>query len=251
MDTTKPKGEYGKPMFNIDTTKLNDTERRVVDDLTAYAKGNPAPRIVEAARICGCSVSQVSKAVKKAGFSGYKRFIYYLYYNEQPKEQPLDELDRLKKVISDFDVSQVDEFVDLISRHEKIVLFGYGPSHICAEYFEYKLRFCTSAFITTPPDEQSVKNMLDETSLLAIFTTTGQYRSFEALTQHAKDRGADVVVVSEEFNPLLMENCSRYFVLTQHKQSDELRPYEKTRTVFFIFFEQVIKKILSGRVGSI
>jgi hypothetical protein len=56
-----------------------------------------------------------------------------------------------------------------------------------------------------------------------------------------------VVLVSEEFNPLLMENCNRYFVLTGHKQSDALRPYEKTRTVFFIFFEEVIKRILEGR----
>lgn len=231
-------------MFNIDTTKLNELEQKILSDLTTYAKSNPAPKIVEAAKICGSSVSQVSKAIKKAGFNGYKKFMYYLYFGDQPKPETLDELERLKKVLENFDITMVNEFVDLISSHGKIILFGYGPSMICAQYFEYKLRFCSNASITTPPDEQSAKSLLDATSLLIILTTTGQYRSFENLTLHAKSKGADVVVVSEEFNPMLLENCNRYFVLTQHKQSDNFRPYEKTRTVFFIFLEQVIQNML-------
>ncbi|HAE22256.1 MAG TPA: RpiR family transcriptional regulator [Spirochaetaceae bacterium] len=235
-------------MFSVDTTKLNALERKVIDDLIAYSKTRPAPRILDAAKICACSASQVSKAIKKAGFSGYKDFMQCLYVGPQPKTafraQALDELERLKRVLEDFDMSTVDEFAELIESHEKITLFGYGPSLISAQYFEYKLRFCSNAFVTTAPDEQSAKSMLDRSSLLVIFSTTGQYRSFESLTLEAKKQEADVVVVSEEFNPLLMENCNRYFVLTSHKQSDSLKPYEKTRTVFFIFFEQVIQKIL-------
>jgi len=252
-------------MFNVDTTKLNTLEKKVVDTLVAYKKTGPAPKIPEAAQLCGCSVSQVSKAIKKAGFKGYKDFIQHLYLGKPPQAEGLEELERLKRVIDDFDLSTVDEFVELIYAHEKITLFGYGPSLISAQYFEYKLRFCFSAFVTTAPDEQSAKSLLDRSSLLVIFTTTGQYRSFEALTQEAKlviftttgqyrsfealtqeakRKGADVVVVSEEFNPLLLENCNRYFVLTRHTQSEALKPYEKTRTVFFIFFEQVIQRIL-------
>lgn len=234
-------------MFNIDTTKLNEQEKRILDRIAAHAKGNPAPTITEAAELCGCSASQVSKSVKKAGFNGYKRFIYYLYYGDQPKPESLDELERLKRVLADFDVGLVNEFADLITGHDKILLFGYGPSAICAQYFEYKLRYCSSAYVTTAPDEHSAKSMLDRSGLLIIFTTTGQYRSFENLTLTAKARGADVVVVSEEFNPLLMENCNRYFVLTRHKQSDEFKPYEKTRTLFFIFLEQVILNLLRRR----
>ncbi len=231
-------------MFNVDTTKLNALEKKVVDTLVAYKQTGPAPKIPEAAQLCGCSVSQVSKAIKKAGFKGYKDFIQHLYLGKPPQAEGLEELERLKRVIDDFDLSTVDEFVELIYAHEKITLFGYGPSLISAQYFEYKLRFCFSAFVTTAPDEQSAKSLLDRSSLLVIFTTTGQYRSFEALTQEAKRKGADVVVVSEEFNPLLLENCNRYFVLTRHTQSEALKPYEKTRTVFFIFFEQVIQRIL-------
>jgi len=234
-------------MFRIDATKLNPLERTVLDNLSQYAKTNSPPKIVEAAGICSCSVSQVSKAVKKAGFGGYKQYIRYLYFGEYPKEESLAELERLRRVIDDFDVALVDEMVDLIGRHEKIILFGYGPSFICAQYFEYKLRFCTHDFIATPPDENSVRTMVDEKSLLIILTTTGQFRSFTEVSRHAKSLGADVVVVSEEFNSALMDDCDRYFVLSHHNQPDSLLPHEKTRTVFFIFLEQVVHQILALR----
>lgn len=234
-------------MFNVNSMRLNEQEKTILDRIAAHAKENPAPTITEAAAICGCSASQVSKSVKKAGFSGYKRFIHYLYFGDQPKQEPIDEIERLKHALADFDIRLVDDFASLISEHEKILLFGYGPSAICAQYFEYKLRFSSSAFVTTAPDEQSAMSMLDRSSLLAIFSTTGQYRSFERLTAEARARGADVVVVSEEFNPLLMENCNSYFVLTRHKQSDKYAPYEKTRTLFFIFIEQVTLNLLERR----
>jgi len=234
-------------MFNLDKTRLNPSEHKIVDELVVHAKNNPSLKITEAAEICGCSVSQVSKIIKKAGFSGYKNFIQVLYTGEQPRAPALDELERLKRVIEDFDTAVVDEFVSLLYEHEKIILFGYGPSLISTQYFEYKLRFCSNAFVTTAPDEQSAQSMLDQSSLLVIFTTTGQYRSFESLTIEAKKKGSDVVVISEEFNPLLLENCNRYFVLTRHKQSETLKPHEKTRTVFFMFFEQVIQKMLRDK----
>jgi len=234
-------------MFNVDTARLTPLDRRIVNDLVAHARQHPSFRIAEAAEICGCSISQVSKAIRKAGFSGYKHFIRVLYAGEQPREPALGELERLKRVIEEFDISAVDEFASLIDGHERVILFGYGPSLISAQYFEYKLRFCSSAFVTTAPDEESARTLLERASLLVIFTATGQYRPFGSLAQEASAKGADVVVVSEEFNPLLLDICKRYFVLTRHMQPDTLKPHEKTRTVFFIFLEEVIQRIQRGK----
>jgi DNA-binding MurR/RpiR family transcriptional regulator len=235
-------------MFNVDTTRLNPLGRRIVDELVAHSRQHPSFTITEAAEICGCSISQVSRAIRKAGFSGYKSFIQVLYAGEQPREPALDELERLKRVIEEFDVSAADEFASLIGEHERIILFGYGPSLISAQYFEYKLRFCSGAFVTTAPDEESARSLLEQASLLVIFTATGQYRPFGSLAQEASAKGADVVVVSEEFNPELLGICKRYFVLTRHVQPDTLKPHEKTRTVFFIFLEEVIQRIQKGKV---
>lgn len=234
-------------MFNVDTSRLTPPDRRIVDELMAYSRHHPPFRIAEAAAICGCSISGVSKAVRKAGFSGYKHFIRVLYSGEQPREPGLDELDRLKRIIEEFDLSVVDEFASLINEHERIILFGYGPSLISAQYLEYKLRFCSGAFVTTAPDEVSARSLLEQASLLVIFTATGQYRPFGDLAREATAKGADVVVVSEEFNPQLLDICTRYFVLTRHVQPDTLKPHEKTRTVFFIFLEEVIRRIQRDR----
>ena len=237
-------------MINIDVTKLNELEHRTLKRLSEHAKTSAPPKIVEAAEICGCSVSNVSKAVKKAGFVGYKQYIHYLYHGEEPATTTLTEVERLKRVLEDFDGSLVDEFIDIMSRREKIVFFGYGPSLIATQYFEYKLRFCFPSFVSTAPDENSLLSMVDDSTLLVIFTTTGRYRSFEEICNGARSRGGEIVVVSEEFNPRLMEQCDRYFVLSDHKQPEGLRPYEKTRTVFFIFFEQVVQTILGSREES-
>jgi len=238
-------------MVSIDESKLNPLERRVLETLSEFSESHSEPRIVEAAKVCGCSVSMVSETVKKAGFPGYRHYLRYLYFGDQPRNDALGELQRLKAFIDDFDLPLMHDFVDLITDRKKIILFGYGPSQICAQYVEYKLRFCVDASVVTPPDEPTVRRMADDESLLVILTTTGQYRSFEDLIHDAESRGADVVVVSEEFNSVLMESCDRYICLSDHKQAENLEPHEKTRTVFFIFFEQVVQELLRRKASSV
>ncbi|MGM0645318.1 MAG: MurR/RpiR family transcriptional regulator [Thermodesulfobacteriota bacterium] len=232
-------------MINVDTSALSPREQNVLDTLAAHARNNPAPSIVEAASLCACSVSHVSKAVKRAGFGGYKQYIRYLYFGRQPEKAPLAELERLKQVIDEFDASVVEAFAAQIQEYKKILFFGYGPSRICAQYAEYKLRLCTDVFIATPADETSLQNMADASTLLTIFSTTGKYSSFNDIYRYAKSCGTDVVVVSEEFNSRLMDNCDHYYVLAQHEQPETLLPHHKTRTVFFLFIEQVVQHILA------
>ena len=234
-------------MLQLDETRLNKTERTTLRTLSDYAQEHPAPTIVEAAVICECSVSHVSKAVRKAGFPGYKQYIRYLYFRDGPQRTSLDELRRLRSFLDEFDFEVMEEFARLIGNHRKIILFGYGPSLICAQYVEYKLRFCTPAHVTTAPDEHSVRSLVDNESLLVILTATGRYRAFDDICRLAIDRGSEVVVVSEEYNPALAGLCGRYIFLTEHHQPGSLEPHEKTRTVFFIFFEQVVQRILRER----
>ncbi len=238
-------------MLDIDEMRLNRAERSTLHSLAMYAENNPPPTIVEAAAICGCSVSHVSKTVKKAGFPGYKRYIGYLYHSEQPPSQPTGEIERLSRFLEEFDPAVVTDFVELIRAHDRIILFGYGPSQICAQYIEYKLRLCMQASVATAPDEQSVESMAGKGSLLIILTATGQYRPFDAVSRGAVNRGANVVVVSEEFNPVLRDLGARYFFLSHHDQPATLKPYEKSRTVLFIFFEEVARCMLQNRTEEL
>jgi DNA-binding MurR/RpiR family transcriptional regulator len=85
--------------------------------------------------------------------------------------------------------------------------------------------------------------MADNKTLLVIFTTTGTFKSFEDVYKSTKEKGCTVLVVSAEYNPSLVNSCDNLFWLSKYNQSDELLPHEKTRTVFFIFIEEVIQRL--------
>lgn len=233
-------------MINIDFSKLNPLEHKIYEQLLDCSKLHPDLKITQAAEICSCSVSKISKFVKKLGFTNYKQFMNFLYGKEISQKKSSSELERIKDFIDDFDASLVDDFIDLMSKYDRIILFGYGPSFICAQYFEYRLRICSNKFILAVGDEISLETMTDQNTLLVIFTTTGTFRSFESIYNISKSKGCDVLMIAEEYNTTLLANCDRIFWLCKFPQSSELKPHEKSRTVFFIFIEEITNKLLTA-----
>ena len=231
-------------MININFSKLNPLEQEIHLKLQAYSKEHTTIKITQAADYCGCSVSKISKFVKKLGFTNYKQYLDFLYGRELNITSQAGELGRIRQFIDAFDESKVTELMALIEGHDKIVLFGYGPSLICAQYFEYRLRTCTNKVIIAVADEISVASMTDEKTLLILLTVTGTFHTFEDIYKASKEKGCEVAMVVEEYNHELFEQCDRIFWLSQYPQADNLRPYEKSRTVFFIFFEEVIQRLM-------
>ena len=231
-------------MINIDVSKLNTLEHQINETLIKFSKENSNLKISNAAEACGCSISKISKFVKKLGFNNYKQYIAFLYGNEIPQKNFSNELDRIKKFLDDFDLSLVDEFIDLMKSYDKIILFGYGPSFICTQYFEYKLRLTTNKFISSVPDEISVERLIDDKSLLVIFSATGEFKSFEELYNYSKSHNCKVLLIVEEYNTSLLSTYDKIFMLTKSTQSSDFKPYEKSRTIFFIFIEEVIQHII-------
>lgn len=142
----------------------------------------------------------------------------------------------------------VDDLLDLIDKHNKIVFFGYGPSLLCAQYFEYRLRIFTNKTIIAVADEISVASMTDKDTLLVLLTVTGTFHSFANIYAESKKRGCDVAMIVEEYNTELFSQCDRIFWLSRYPQPERLLPYEKSRTVFFIFFEEIIQRLISKRI---
>lgn len=231
-------------MINIDFNKLNPLERQIYETLLTLSKDNSNIKIAQAAESCSCSISKISKFVKKLGFSNYKQYMDFLYGKEIPQKKPSSELERIKNFIDDFDVSLVDEFIELMNSYEKIILFGYGPSFICTQYFEYKLRINTNKFVISVPDEISVETLIDDNSLLVIFSTTGKFKSFERIYKLSKESNCQVLLIAEEYNDSLLSNCDKFFWLSKISQSNDLKPHEKSRITFFIFIEEVIQHII-------
>ncbi len=233
--------------MNIDENHLNPLELQIHQKLSEYAQSNEVVRIGQAAELCGCSVSKISKFVQKLGFDGYKQYMQFLQGREMPQEKHSSELSRVRQYIDSFDDSMVTELLELMESHNNIILFGYGPSFLCAQYFEYRLRIFSNKIIVALSDEISVASIADENTLLIIMTVTGTFQSFQNVCAESKKKGCDVVIVAEEYNTNLFGQCDRIFWLSKFPQSGNLLPYEKTRTVFFLFFEELIQLILQQR----
>lgn len=231
-------------MININFSKLNPLEQEIHQKLQTYSKEIDTIKITQAAEYCGCSVSKISKFVKKLGFTNYRQYLDFLYGREMVTSKHSDELSRIQKFIDSIDSCKVKELLKLIEDHDKIVLFGYGPSLICAQYFEYRLRTSTNKVIIAVADEISVASMTDENTLLILLTVTGTFHTFEDIYRASKEKGCDVAMVVEEYNKELFSQCDKIFWLSEHKQPEHLKPYEKSRTVFFIFLEEVIQQLL-------
>lgn len=233
-------------MINIDLNNLNPLEKEIYTTLNQKVLTVSNIKITQAAEYCNCSISKISKVVKKLGFRNYKQFMGFLYGETIIVNTESTELKRLKLFIDDFDPKVVDDFVNLLNQHDRIILFGYGPSYIVAQYFEYKLHTITNKYSIAMQDVLSVTNMADNKSLLIIFTATGSFKSFEDIYKNAKEKGCTVLVVSEEYNPSLVDACDNLFWLSKYNQSSELKPHEKSRTIFFIFIEEVVHKLMFG-----
>ncbi len=87
--------------------------------------------------------------------------------------------------------------------------------------------------------------MTDEDTLLLIFTVTGTFKSFDNVYQDTKRKGGgDVAIIVEEYNPSIIAHFDKIFYLTPNAQPVDLQPYEKSRTLFFIFMEEVVQQLM-------
>ncbi len=234
-------------MITVDLNALNPLEKQIHEKMVRHSKTMSTIRINQAAGFCQCSVSKISKFVKKLGFVNYRQYLDFLYGNDIRPTHSSDELNRVSSFIKTFDTTMIDELLFLIDSHDKIIIFGYGPSLLCAQYFEYRFRNCSDKTTMAVSDEVILNNMVDDSTLLLIITETGRFLSFQDIYAAAKQKGGKVVILSEEYNTELFSQCDKIFWLSENPQPMHLKPYEKSRTLFFIFLEEVIQKLLQRR----
>jgi DNA-binding MurR/RpiR family transcriptional regulator len=136
--------------------------------------------ITEAAKLADVSPSKISKMVKKMGFSGYKEYFRFLTGKELVKQKRLNsEFARIKEFMENFDEASVDYLAELIQQSGKILLFGYGPTNFCMEYFEYKLNFTLNKNVIRVSQPSLIPDLLTEDSLLLVFSVAGKFANFD------------------------------------------------------------------------
>lgn len=233
-------------MLDIRIESLNNVEKKILDILRGHLVAEPQRyiTITEAARLCQVSSSKVSKTAAKLGFESYKKFIAFYQggqLNPSTNYRQQSELERISKFINSFDYSIAEKTFQIMIRHSKIIFYGFGPSFICAQYFVYKLQCLTNIPIFATSDATTLKHCLDKGCLLVILTVTGAFADFKPMISDAEQNGASILMVLEDYNKNMYPEVSHKIFLTDQMQPNHLQPFEKTRTCFFIFFEEVIR----------
>lgn len=234
-------------MLDIDINNLNPLEQMIHKKITAQLKQNGALTITQAASICDCSASKISKYVKKLGFQNYKQYMDFMCGRKMPQKESSSEFDRIRNFMDEFDLSLIDKFIDLIDRYEKIILLGYGPSHYCTQYFEFRLRLIIKQTVIAVADETSARALIDDKTLFIVFSATGTYLSFDSILHTVHEKGGQSLLIAEEYNPSIVPTEGMIYFLTNSSQTFTTVPYEKSRAIFFIFIEEVIHTLLLRR----
>ncbi|MEK3884310.1 SIS domain-containing protein [Paenibacillus sp. PL2-23] len=239
-------------MLNISVSKLSKPELSIHNKMAEAIEQNHNIKILEAAQFCDVSPSKISKLVRKLGFENFKQ--YKQYFGGQAiasgNKKRSSELERLQHFIESFNPALIDQFMEVYQRYNKIVLFGLGPSFFCVEYFSYKLAPLSDKSIFVTQSQSYAQNLVDKETLLIVFSVTGKFDSFESLFHRAKSRGTAIMLILEEYDGSLTFEADHLFYLTKSTQNEELLPFEKTRTVFFIFIEEVIARFMSERADT-
>ncbi|WP_125722990.1 MurR/RpiR family transcriptional regulator [Flavobacterium ustbae] len=228
-------------MYIVNKELLNSLERNIYSILIKEIKQNDALSITDAASLCGCSPSKISKFVQKLGFRTYKEFLAFISGNASMVIA--DESERLNKFLENFNPEIVNQFAAYLKKFEKIILFGYGPSFIAGQYFEYKLRNLLDIPIWAVAHETSINDLLSKNNLVVIFSVTGQFKSFTELYENIISKNSKAAFILEEGQRDFLEMYDYTITLSNYQQNPDLLPHEKTRTTFFAFIEAVIKQL--------
>lgn len=236
-------------MVNINVNSLNQLEKKIHNTILKTSSSRSNISINDSAELCGCSISKISKFVKKLGFANYKQYIQFVYGTTPDKNNTNSEFDRIRFFMDHFDSSIVEYISELIENFDRIILLGYGPTFYVLSYFEFKLRIIANKNVFAVQEEQIAINMLEENkanndTLLLCFSVSGNFRSFARVYDAAQKTQVDSVIILEEYNPKAVHQFENAILLTEDVQPNPWRVYEKTRVLFFILIEEIMSVIV-------
>ena len=230
-------------MVKIDFSKLNSLEKKIYVEIEPIIKKNHHISITELSILSKVSTSKLSKFSKKCGLESFKQFKNYIAGIEQVEPQKSSiEIQRVREYLNNFDYKMVEQFVDQIKNCKKLIIFGYGPSFFCAEYFAYRLRTLTNIFVTVTHEDAIIENSANQDTILLVLSCTGKFKSFDELVN--KLNYHRVIFIFEEFRHFPQLNQHSIFYLTTDTGNPNLLPYEKSRTLFFIFLEEILQTVI-------
>ncbi|WP_081168006.1 MurR/RpiR family transcriptional regulator [Lactococcus garvieae] len=205
-----------KERVSIHYTELTKTDRKITGELMRKPEVLINRAIQEAAKDLEVSPSAIMRVVKKLRYRGLPDLKNSLenYKNEKTelvestKEKILSESiiddykERLNLISSCLSEKQLANIAQLIQGAKTTRVLGIGSSGLAAEQFVYSLLYQDKYVeaITSRTKIFYLSRVLDEDTLLIIFTVSGNAELYEEIFEQAKEMGAKIVLITMNRN---------------------------------------------------
>ncbi len=238
-----------KYLFN---QKLTNVEMEIAQYFHHNYQELKDKTISDVANECHVSASKISKYANKIGFSGYKELKYQLL-QENNKVVQNKSVEFHKKQINQFfelfNIEQVEQLAMEIKNHQKVILWGDGPSRKVAEYFESRIRIASNTQVVTYSDRQTFNLDLASSTetLVIILSVSGENEKIRKIITSAKQAKAKIIFISEAINGKYIGECQMYINLLPIV--DDYK-YEviRSRSLFFIYLEILVQHLLQETI---
>jgi RpiR family carbohydrate utilization transcriptional regulator len=205
-----------KERVSIHYTELTKTDRKITGELMRKPEVLINRAIQEAAKDLEVSPSAIMRVVKKLRYRGLPDLKNSLenYKNEKTelvestKEKILSESiiddykERLNLISSCLSEKQLANIAQLIQGAKTTRVLGIGSSGLAAEQFVYSLLYQDKYVeaITSRTKIFYLSRVLDEDTLLIIFTVSGNAELYEEIFEQAQETGAKIVLITMNRN---------------------------------------------------
>ncbi|WP_261884329.1 MurR/RpiR family transcriptional regulator [Vibrio pelagius] len=232
----------------ITNSMLNNLEKKILREITPILEKERNISISKASEQLNISPSKLSKFVRRMGFENFKEFKRLHNKNDEIEMSSVctiqnSHLSSIQTFLENFNQELVDSFYNEMQKYQNIVLYGAGPSFACAAYFSDRIQMVTQKRATAVSDMNMLQHYCNQDTLLITISTSGLYDNY---TNLIKVNSGEKLFLFEDLVNLPELTSYKVFYLTRVSQNNKIKQYKRPRTLFFIFLEEVIEKLIQN-----
>lgn len=246
-----------KERVSIHYTELTKTDRKITGELMRKPEVLINRSIQEAAKDLEVSPSAIIRVVKKLQYRGLPDLKNALerYMSEKTelvqssREELLSESiigeykQRLNLIRSCLSEKQLTSIAQMIREAKTTRVLGIGSSGLAAEQFVYSLLYQDKYVeaITSRTKIFYLSRVLDQDTLLIIFTVSGNTDLYEEIFEQAKETGAKIVLITMNRNSKFKQTSTEVLLLPSNL-TDFSKPdiYQLDNRFAFIVLSEIL-----------
>lgn len=234
-----------KKIFRLNMTKSEQEIAKFI----MQNKGQVANMsISDVANCCCVSKSMVTKFAINCGYTGFKDLKYSIsssITDDKLGYTSFYEKDDIISFYDSFSEQKINNLIEIFEKNDKIIFVGFGPSLGVGTYFQTRFRFSFLKNFVVENDETilEIETKSKEKVVIVYITASGNTKAIDDFINKFAVYDVTSVVVSESYAPKYEYLGINYVNLLPNIDEHNYVNI-RSRTLFFIYFEEIIRRKL-------